>query len=77
MDECDSRVGVVGIGKKDARKGGSKIRKECGRVARGIDRVERSVERRKGIELRERVSKGAEVAMANLEGNHLHTSNRI
>ena len=53
VNERDGGVSVAGIGKKDARKGGCQVGKERVRVAAGIDRVQRTLERREGIESRE------------------------
>ena len=77
MNERDGRVGVVSVGEKDARKGRSQIGKERARVAGRIDRIERILERRKEIELRERVSESTEVAAAHLGRNHLHAGDRL
>src|SRR5580658_10008441 len=51
VDERDSRISVVSVRKKDARKSAGQVREKYGCVTGRIDSVQRVLERRKGIEL--------------------------
>src|SRR5260370_20051175 len=77
VNESDCRIDVARVGKKDARKSSGQVGNECGRVTGGIDRVKCLLERRKEVQLRERVGERTAIAVTYFCRDHLYTRHSL